>query len=85
MGIQALDLRLLHGAGAFMESGYVGVPGDFTVMSVDDAIRVLAYHKKQMDTRRPAWNAMPVDVEAVKAQIIRRTRALDAKAAKKRL
>ena len=68
-----------------MESGYVGVPGDFTIKSVEDAIRVLAYHKKQMDARRPAWNATPVDVEAVKAQIIREARALDAKAAKKRL
>ena len=83
-GVQALDLRLLRDAGAFMESGYVGVPGDFTIKSVDDAIRVLAYHKKQMDARRRAWDATPVDVEAVKAQIIRQAWALDAKAAKKR-
>jgi hypothetical protein len=83
-GVQALDLRLLHDASAVMENGYVGIPGDITVKSVDDAIAVLAYHKKQMRAYRPAWNATPVDVEAVKASIIRRTQALEAEAANRR-
>jgi hypothetical protein len=82
-GVQALDLRLLHDANEFMENGYVGIPDDITVKSVDDAIAVLAYHKRQMRDYRPAWNATPVDVEAVKQSIIRRAQALDAEAAKK--
>ncbi|MEP7348509.1 MAG: hypothetical protein ABI668_01005 [Sphingorhabdus sp.] len=83
-GVQALDLRLLHEASEFMENGYVGIPGDITVKSVDDAISVLAYHKKQMDADRPAWNRKPVDAEAVKAWIVRQALALDAEATKKR-
>ena len=82
-GVQALDLRLLHDASAYMENGYAGIPGDIAVKSVDDAIRVLAYHKKQMHAYRPAWNATPVDVETVKELIIRRARAFAANAAKK--
>ena len=82
-GVQALDLRLLHDASAYIENGYAGIPGDIAVKSVDDAIRVLAYHKKQMHAYRPAWNATPVDVEAVKELIIRRARAFAANAAKK--
>ena len=83
-GAQALELRLLHDASAYLDNGYVGIPEDLTVRSVDDAIRVLAYHNKQMNTYRPAWNRKPVDVEAVKAQIVRQAQALDAQAAKKR-
>lgn len=83
-GVQALELRLLHDASEFMDNGYVGIPGDITVKSVDDAIAVLAYHKKQMDSYRPAWNRKPVDVEAVKATIVRQAAALDAEAARKR-
>lgn len=83
-GVQELELRLLHDASAFLENGYVGIPGNIAVKSVDDAIRVLGYHKKQMRADRPAWNTKPVDVEAVKAQIVRQAQALDAEAAKKR-
>jgi hypothetical protein len=83
-GVQALELRMLHDASVYLDDPYVGVPGDLTVRSVDDAISVLAYHKKQMWRDRPAWNHKPVDVEAVKAQIVRQAQALDATAAKKR-
>ena len=82
-GVQALDLRLLHDASAYIENGYVGIPGDIAVKSVGDAIAVLAYHKKQIHAYRPAWNATPVDVEAVKELIIRRAQALAANVAKK--
>jgi hypothetical protein len=77
-GVQALELRLLHDASAYMDNGYVAVPRELIVKSVDDAISVLAYHKKHMDAYRPAWNRKPVDVEAVKAMIVRRGRALEA-------
>lgn len=83
-GVQALDLHLLHDACKRMESGHVGVPQEIAVQSVTDAISLLAYHKKQAVVMRPAWNAKPVDVEAVKAQIVRQAAALDAEAAKKR-
>ncbi len=83
-GVDALELRLLHDASELLENGYTAVPADITVKSVEDAIRVLAYHKKQADVRRPAWNATPVDVEAVKAWIVRQAWLLDAEAAKKR-
>ena len=82
-GVHALELRLLHDASEYMDNGHIGIPGDLTVRSVDDAISVLAYHKKQMDACRPAWNRKPVDVEAVKAQIVRQAQLLDAEAAKK--
>ncbi|MGH8337528.1 MAG: hypothetical protein ACRETL_12045 [Gammaproteobacteria bacterium] len=83
-GVQALELRLLHDACEHLDDPYVGIPLDLTVRSVDDAISVLAYHKKQMWRYRPAWNTKPVDVEAVKAQIVLQAQALDAEAAKKR-
>lgn len=66
-GVQALELRLLHDASECMENGYVGIPENMTVKSVNDAISVLAYHKKQMDSQRSAWNRKPTNVEALKA------------------
>jgi len=80
-GLWTLDLQLLHDASERMENGHVAVPDRVSVRTVDDAISVLSYHKKQMAFMRPAWNAKPVDVEAVKRSIVRQAAALNSKRA----
>jgi hypothetical protein len=80
LAVNRLDMQLITAASNMLDPPETPVAEDMEPVSVDQAIRIVQLHHKATNRngalKRHDWRAKPVDVEAVKAEIIRKARAI---------